>query len=220
MALAGTDLYLVNRGGVDYQVAFDRIKEDILSAVPEYELEGNLIYRGAVDNEAALPGDAEVGSIYSAGLDYHVMTPDGWFLMGQVEEVDLSGYAKTEDIPTDNAQLSNGAGYITKGEGAAALADYLKSGDNVTELNNDAGYLTEAEVGNILQGNHPDGTDNGASSGYLKPGDNVGELHNDAGYITAALAPVQSVDGKTRDVDLSSSYLPMDISSLPELPSA
>ena len=220
MALESNDLYLVNRAGTDYRVEYGTIKADILSAVPEVELEGALVYKGAVDAVENLPADAAGGEIYSVGTTYYVMTHSGFVEMGQADEVDLSGYAKTEDIPTDNAQLSNGAGYITKGEGAAALADYLKSGDNVTELNNDAGYLTEAEVGNILQGNHPDGTDNGASSGYLKPGDNVGELHNDAGYITAALAPVQSVDGKTRDVDLSSSYLPMDISSLPELPSA
>ena len=155
MALAGTDLFLANRGGVDYHVAYDAIKQDVLDAVPSYELEGNLIYKGTQPDEGSLPGDAEVGSIYSVGTTYWVQTPDGWQEMGQVEEVDLSDYALKSEIPTDNAQLLNGAGYIT------------------------AGDLPEIPE-----------------------------------------APVQSVDGKTGAVDLSKSYLPLDISSLPELPSS
>lgn len=153
MALAGTDLFLANRGGVDYHVAYDAIKADFLAAVPDYNLDGNLIYRGAVADEAALPGDAEVGSIYSAGTTYWVMTPDGWQEMGQVEAVDLSDYALKSEIPTDNAQLLNGAGYIT------------------------AGDLPEIPE-----------------------------------------APVQSVDGKTGEVDLSDTYLAKNISQLPPLP--
>lgn len=156
MALAGTDLYLVNRGGVDYQVAFDKIKEDILSAVPDFEMEGALVYKGAVASVDDLPKDAAGGEIYSVGTTYYVKTHSGFEEMGKADEVNLDGYAKTEDIPTDNAQLSNGAGYIT------------------------AGDLPEAPE--------------------------------------APEAPVQSVDGKTGEVDLSSSYLAKNISSLPDLP--
>ena len=81
-------------------------------------------------------------------------------------------------------------------DGLPADFDFLRAGDNVSELANNAGYLTEAEVNNILQGNNPDGTPNTGAPGYLKPGDNVSELTNDAGYITLADVPdgVESLD--------------------------
>ena len=81
-------------------------------------------------------------------------------------------------------------------DGLPADFDFLRAGDDVSELTNDAGYLTESEVNNILQGNNPDGSPNTGAPGYLKPGDNVSELTNDAGYITLADVPdgVENLD--------------------------
>lgn len=89
-------------------------------------------------------------------------------------------------------------------DGLPADFDFLRSGDDVSELVNDAGYLTEAEVNNILQGNNPDGTPNAGAPTYLKPGDNVSELTNDAGYITLADVP----DGVEKLDDLSDVSVP------------
>ena len=138
-----------------------------LSEVPEPDLEGALIFRGTVANEGELPGDAVVGDLYyneEDGLLY-AKGESEWHALGEVAEVDLDGYAtetwveskgyitidevpevdldpyalKTE-IPTDNADLANGAGYIT----ASDLPEDVDLDGYATEEWVEAqGYLTD-----------------------------------------------------------------------------
>ena len=62
--------------------------------------------------------------------------------------IDSKGFALAVDIPTDNAQLANGAGYLT----GVDLSDYAHLSDipaipvNVSVFNNDAQYATSAYV--------------------------------------------------------------------------
>lgn len=95
-------------------------------------------------------------------------------------------------VPTDNNELTNGAGYITETE----LSLYAKSTDiptKTSDLTNDSGYITDS-----------------ALELYAKTVDlptKTSDLTNDSGYITASQAPVTSVNGKTGavviDADLS-----------------
>lgn len=95
-------------------------------------------------------------------------------------DVDLDGYAKSEEIPTKVSQLENDKGYLTEHQ---PLDDYAKKSDipnvptKVSELENDKGYLTEHQ----------------SLEDYAKKSDipeipkvptKVSELENDSGYIT------------------------------------
>ena len=83
--------------------------------IPEPDLEGSLIFKGSVANEAALPDDAAVGDLYYNEEDGHLYAKGDseWHKLNTVDDVDLDDYALKTEIPTDNAQLANGAGYIT-----------------------------------------------------------------------------------------------------------
>ncbi len=68
---------------------------------------------------------------------------------------------------------------------ADSLTGVIRSGDDISELNNDAGYITSVawdEIG----GNQTDIDLNGFSNtdNFLKSGDNISELDNDSGYLT------------------------------------
>ena len=62
--------------------------------------------------------------------------------VGGTGDVDLSGYAKTSDIPTKTSQLTNDSGFLTEHQ---SLADYAKTADiptKTSQLTNDSGFLT------------------------------------------------------------------------------
>ena len=74
------------------------------------------------------------------------------------EDQDLSAYAKKTDIPTDNKDLANGAGYITLDEVPESpsgsdfsgsyndLTDKPNIPSNTSQLTNDSGFITAADV--------------------------------------------------------------------------
>lgn len=107
---------------------------------------------------------------------------------GYITESALSPYAKSADIPTKTSDLTNDSGFITN----AALTGYAKESDiptKVSDLTNDSGYIT-----------------NSALEPYVKTADlptKTSDLTNDSGFITSEQAPVQSVDGATGNVVLN-----------------
>jgi len=143
----------------------------------QVEIEGALVFRGSVANEAALPGDAVQGDLYYNENDNHLYAKgdSDWYKVGQVDDIDLSLYALKTEIPTDNAGLSNGAGYITLAEvPEVELDDYALKSELPTDnasLSNGAGYITADAL----------------------PTDNA-DLDNGAGYITAEALPKDTAD--------------------------
>ena len=102
--------------------------------------------------------DADLYLVNRAGTDYcvtyGVLKAD---IAGSIDldgTVDLSAYALKTELPTDNAQLANGAGYITAADVPEApevpsLDGYAKTEDIPTDnkdLANGAGYITAADV--------------------------------------------------------------------------
>jgi len=68
----------------------------------------------------------------------------------------------------------------------------LKSGDNISELNNNSGYITSAQVNYpVTQVNGKQGAVTLVASdvGALAPGDDISTLNNNTGYITSASIP-------------------------------
>lgn len=125
--------------------------------------------------------------------------------------VDNPGSGSTDvglsvSIPTDDAQLANGAGYITAGQaagnapvksvngktGAVVLA--IPSDD--ADLANGANYITASGA--------PVQSVNGKTGAVSLaiPSDDA-QLSNGAGYVTATTAPVRSVNGLTGAVSLT-----------------
>lgn len=138
----------------------------------DVEIEGALVFRGNVVNEGALPGDAVQGDLYYNEDDNHLYAKgdSGWHKVGQVDDVDLSLYALKTEIPTDNADLANGANYITLAEVPEVdLDDYALKTELPTDnadLANGAGYITVEAL----------------------PKD-VSDLNNDLGFITLSDLP-------------------------------
>ena len=143
-----------------------------LDEVPDPDLEGALIFRGSVANESELPGDAVQGDLYYNEDDNHLYAKgdDDWHKVGQVDDIDLSVYALKTEIPTDNADLANGANYITLAEVPEVdLDDYALKTELPTDnadLANGAGYITVEAL----------------------PKD-VSDLNNDLGFITLSDLP-------------------------------
>jgi hypothetical protein len=70
-----------------------------LEDVPEPDLEGALIFKGNVENEAALPDDASQGDMYYNEADEHLYAKGEteWYKLATVDDIDLSKYAKLDD---------------------------------------------------------------------------------------------------------------------------
>jgi len=227
MAIQGTDYLVVNRGGVDYKSEVKELNIPqktseldndsnfiTLAEVPEPDLEGSLIFRGNVANEAALPGDAAQGDLYYNEDDNHLYAKGAsqWHKLNTVDDVDLDGYATEAWV--------EGKSYIT----AADLPDAF-SGDyndltntptipsKTSELDNDSGFITLSDVPPAPDGGIPEAPTDGQqyarkSSAWAVveipegfsgdyndltnkpsiPTDNA-ELANGANYITLAEVP-------------------------------
>ena len=140
------------------------------------------------------------------------LNPDG------TPDAGAQGYLK----PGDNiSELNNDKNYITDTDTAADsdklcgedcdyylnyqnatntpdldALDYLKPGDNISELNNDKNYITNTDTaadsnklcgedcGYYLDYQNATNTPDLDALDYLKPGDNISELNNDKNYIT------------------------------------
>ena len=110
--------------------------------------------------------------------------------------LDYDNFTNTPTIPTNNNQLTNGAGFVTF--------------TNVSQLNNDSGYIT---AGSTFSGDYNDLTNTPTiptNNNQLTNGagfvtfTNVSQLNNDSGYITA---------GSTFSGDYN------DLSNTPTIPS-
>ena len=92
--------------------------------------------------------------------------------------LDYNNFTNTPTIPTNNNQLTNGAGFVTF--------------TNVSQLTNDSGYITAAST---FSGNYndltntptiPSDTGDLTNNAGFVTFTNVSQLNNDSGYITAA----------------------------------
>ena len=92
--------------------------------------------------------------------------------------LDYDNFTNTPTIPTNNNQLTNGAGFVTF--------------TNVSQLNNDSGYIT---AGSTFSGDYndlsntptiPSDTSDLTNNAGFVTFTNVSQLNNDSGYITAA----------------------------------
>ena len=104
--------------------------------------------------------------------------------------------------------LSSNSSCNWQNQFATVLEDrYVPVNSNVSQLTNDANYVS---VGDNVSGLTND-------ANYVSLNDNVSGLTNDANYITSAQAPVQSVNGYTGAITLTTDDV-VDLSSLPTLP--
>ena len=84
---------------------------------------------------------------------------DGWDKGGNI---DLTPYAKTEDIPTKVSQLTNDSGYLTEHQDISHLATKDEIPTKVSELENDEGYLTEhQDISHLAEKDYVDEAING-----------------------------------------------------------
>jgi len=117
MAVQNTDYLLVHRGGTDYKTTVEKF----LEVVPTSDLEGVLTFKGAVDSEASLPGDAAIGDFYITADTslYYAWNGSEWQDVGRVE-ADLSSYATSEELVN---------GLAGKSDVDHTHDEYLTSGD-------------------------------------------------------------------------------------------
>lgn len=138
------------------------------------KLSGAMKYKGTVQTPSDLPVNPEIGDTYNVndtGANY-AWSGTNWDKLS--ENIDLSDYAKLEDVPTMLSDLTNDTGFIT----VSALNGYAKSNEIPTatsDLINDSGfvnssvlsgYATKADL-NDKQDKITDLTDirNGANAG-------------------------------------------------------
>ena len=107
--------------GLKTQADFNRYIHDVTDelAGAKPELEGALVFRGNVENESSLPGDAAQGDLYFNEEDQHMYAKGDseWHKLNTVDDVDLSGYAildgdnsgtiKADAFVGDGSQLTN-----------------------------------------------------------------------------------------------------------------
>ena len=131
--------------------------ESFKEAVESGEYHGTTPHIGANENwfigeeDTGKTSRGEPGYTPKKGVDY--FTPDE--VNAIVEEaaskasagdIDLSKYAKKEDIPTNVSAFKNDAGYLTKHQDLSAYAkktDIPTVPTNVSSFTNDKGYITE-----------------------------------------------------------------------------
>lgn len=139
---------------------------------------------------------------------------------GKIDTIKVNGTAqtitdKTVDItvPTDNNQLTNGAGYITS-SGAPVQSVNNKTG-SVSLGASDVGAVptTRTVNGKALSSNITlSASDVGALPSTTSIPSKTSDLTNDSNFITSAQAPVQSVNNKTGTITLTAS----DVGALPD----
>ena len=131
-----------------------------LSEVPDSVLEGALVFKGNVESEAALPGDAAVGDIYFNENDNHMYAwgeDSAWHKLNTIEDVDLSEYAKTTYVDSaDNAlnvliaanTQAIEAIEIPEAQDLSSYAKLNDSSQNITakEFNGDGSKLTNLPI--------------------------------------------------------------------------
>ena len=197
------------------------------------KLSGAMKYKGTVQTPSDLPVNPETGDTYNVdetGANY-AWNGTNWDKLS--ENIDLSDYARLEDVPTMLSDLTNDTGFIT----ISSLNGYAKSSEIPTatsDLINDSGfvnssvlnsYATKADL-NDKQDKITDLTDirNGASAGatalqslsdyqpLLESGTNIKTINNQSllgsGNITiegGGGGAVDSVNGQTGTVVLTAS---------------
>ena len=92
------------------------------------------------------------------------------------------------DIPSKTSDLINDSGFQTAAQVSTTVANAIPT--YTSQLTNDSGYITAAQVGTIPT--------------------KTSDLDNDSGFITSAGAPVQSVNGYTGAVVLTSDNVEVD----------
>ena len=105
-----------------------------LSEVPEPDLEGSLIFRGTVVNEAALPADAVVGDLYYNEDDGHLYAQGSstWHKLNTIDDVDLGAYAKLTDSTqsiTANEFIGDGSKLTNLPSGGGSISEVLAEGN-------------------------------------------------------------------------------------------
>ena len=158
---------------------------------------GDLIIKGSdtvfIQNAGGVKG-AEFWSAGTAQLNYNgskkfETTSGGATVSGTLTATTLAGslpYSSltgTPTIPTNNNQLSNGAGYITSVSG------------NITQLSNNAGYVTSSGVTSVATGN---GLSGGTitSTGTLTMSGSYSGSFSASGNITAYSSDIRLKDFK------------------------
>ena len=188
------------------------VKADLVEGqVPSSQLPAIAIaeFLGEVADEAAmlaLSGELGDWCIRSDVSATYVITGSDPTQLGDWTEL------ATPDSPVSSVNDQTGAvvlGAADVGAATAAQGDTadtaLQPADNISELTNDAGYITAADVPAApdVPTNTSDLTND---SGFITSADvpsNTSDLTNDSGFITSAGAPVQSVNGQTGDVTIS-----------------
>ena len=167
------------------------------------KLSGAMKYKGTVQTPSDLPVNPEIGDTYNVdetGANY-AWNGTNWDKLS--ENIDLSDYARLEDVPTMLSDLTNDTGFIT----ISALNGYAKSSEIPTatsDLINDSGFVNSSVLSsyatktdlNGKQDKIVDLTDirNGASAGAtaLQSGDNISELVNDSNFATTSQIPTNN----------------------------
>ena len=146
-----TDLLLINRGGVDYNSPVEELS--IPKKTSELDNDSNFITLADVPPapEGGIPEAPTDGEQYArkGGTWAVVEIPEGF-------SGDYNDLTNQPTIPTDNAQLANGAGYITAGDIPEVNLDpYAKLNDasqsiTAQEFIGDGSKLTGIDVGGAV----------------------------------------------------------------------
>lgn len=157
-----------------------------------------------------VPKTGETNNVY----DEYVYINNSWEMIGNTQ-IDLSGYALKNELPTNISELNNDSGYLTSyTETDPTVPQWAKSSTKPS--------YTATEVGALSSNTHIPST--------------TAELTNDAGFITSAALPTkvsdltndvgyltshQDISGKANSADLaavatSGSY--NDLSNKPSIP--
>ena len=122
-------------------------------------------------------GMNRVYASYDGYLRYYTPTEFGKAI-GQ--HISYSSLAGKPTIPTNNNQLTNGAGYIT----SSALSNYTTSGSNISQFANNSGYLTSHQdisgKANLSGATFTGHVDVASSTPFLYVGD--GTANNDSNW--------------------------------------
>lgn len=105
-----------------------KFKIEVVSELPTTNISSDTIYLKTISGVSP--------NMY----EEYIYVNNAWEKLG-TQTVDLSGYAKTEDIPTKVSELENDKNYLTE-----VPSDYAKKSEiptKVSQLTNDSGYLTQ-----------------------------------------------------------------------------
>lgn len=160
---------------------------------------------------------------------YNSTNPNG-YQANKIETIKVNGTTQTItskavdiSVPTNNNQLTNGAGYITSSALSgyatetyvdtelASKQDTLVSGTNIKTINS----TSILGSGNISVATSAQGA---LADTALQPNDNISELTNNAGYITSSALAPYALSADLATVATSGSY--NDLSDKPTIPAA